>query len=156
MQKIVTLIFLSFFSISMAKNVSKMHELVDLIKKHPVSIEREKAIQDLKYAGIAGVATIAGGIALYIVKDIWEDPKINRRYINGHLKVTQSAAESLPLWISIPWVLVEVAGIVYVFAKGFQGAKHLFSPDHKIDGPNAHEMGAKKLPTHVRVKREHA
>lgn len=154
MHKILGFILLSFFSISMAKNTAKIHELVDLIKSHPHSVTREKAIQDLKHSGIVAVATIAGGIAFYIVKKMWETPLITKKRINEHLVSVNTAIQSLPPSIFVLWLAAEVAGASYAIVKGYQGAKQLLVPQYKIDAQNTNEISAKKLPTHIRVKRE--
>lgn len=48
MHKIIAFVLLSFFSISVAKNSVNIRELVERIQKHSCSLEKEKAITDLK------------------------------------------------------------------------------------------------------------
>lgn len=106
-----------------------MCELVDLIKKHPCSIERENAINDLKRAGLVTAATIAGGIIYPLVYDALQ---------LGNLKFMDQKVAGLPIavWTTLMWFVVEIGGAGYAAIKGCQGAKHLLLPDHKLDGSN--------------------
>lgn len=63
---------------------------------------------------------------------------------------------SIPSWVTTLWILAEVAGAGYAAIEGYHGFKHLLKPDHNLDAPNTNEISAKKSPTHIRVKREHA
>ena len=131
-------------SISMGQNSFNIPQLTEQIKNHPSTIEREKALNDLKIAGIVTVGAVSADLLVLWVKKAWEAGQTTNQDTGcPYIIADYDEIKGLPFWISVPWTLAEIAVFGYAALKGFQGAKHLLVPDHKLD---AHE-------THVRVKR---
>jgi hypothetical protein len=143
MNKQLAFLFLFCSTIAAAKSPMTLTEIVKHIQHHPATIEKEKALNDFKKAGMAAAGAIVGGWLLVVVKNWYEAPHVVTTHLGGPKYLKQSVSESLPVWVTIPWVMVEVAALCYAGIKGRQGAEHLIRPDHKLDMPE----------THVRVKR---
>lgn len=150
--------FFLFFSTTVTANYPMtLQEMAHHIKHHPATVEKEKALSDLKKSAIASVANIASAAAFLVIKKLWEAPRsITIPQSNGYSM--KSVSDSLPVWVTTLWAVAEVAGLGYAAVKGYQGAKHLLVPDHKIVVSTTEESSKEKeqIPTHIRVKREDA
>lgn len=135
MNKQLVFFFLFFSTTATAKNPVTLQEMAHHIKHHPATVEREKAVNNLKKAAIASGACIVGGILFrLIMKD----------YGVAKTDIMSQKVGGLPIaiWTTFVWAAAELGGISFAIIKGCQGTKHLVLPDHNPVTPE----------THVRVK----
>lgn len=129
MHKIISLTLIFISSVSLAKNSMSFHEIAERIKNDRSSLEREKAIDDLKKAGIASGSAIAIWGVFHLVMNTC-------KLANAPFMDSKFFSMPLAFWTFIGWGLTEVGLVGYAGVKGGQGAKHLFMPDHKLDVSN--------------------
>lgn len=148
MQKKLAFALLLISSISLAK-APKLEEIKNQLKNEKHVLERDKALDDLKKAGIAGTSALAGAGVYYVAMNTFGLAK-------AAFMETKIASLPIVTWTFIVWAFAEIGTVGYAAVKAGQGAKHLMLPDHeivvsKVDGT----IKTKENPTtHIRVKRE--